>query len=78
MSDAKYVKICPKCGSTNISFAPVGGVSNVGVQLVDYCKDCSYGYFSNCVFFPEIKYLEIEKFRKKLGKTKSNKNEDVK
>lgn len=47
----KYVKVCPNCGSTNVSF-----YCN-GVQ--DFCRDCGYGHnitpFSESLtVFPEI------------------------
>ncbi len=55
----KYVKICPRCGGTNIKIPPVG--LDIRMTLKDYCNDCkSWG------MFPEIKESEVEEFRKKL------------
>jgi hypothetical protein len=33
----KPVRICPKCGSTNI------GADCTTERVVDFCKDCGYG-----------------------------------
>lgn len=65
MKKRSYIKICPKCGGTNIGSLAVGG-TNFGVPLVDYCKDCYYSYPSGRAFFPEIEESKIEDFRKKL------------
>jgi len=61
MNKEKYVKICPKCGSTNIRIPPAG--MDVKMTIRDYCEDCG-----NRGNFPEIKEFEIKKFRKELGK----------
>lgn len=66
MKKPKYVKICPKCGSTNITPYTKSGVI-FGENLVDYCKDCYYGY-GKSGFFPEVEESKIEEFRKKLKK----------
>ena len=63
-----YIKICPKCGSTNIG----SGYYNSAPH--DFCKDCGFGdiktdsiAFTN---FPEVKISEIENFRRELKKNK--------
>ena len=62
MAKEKYVKICPKCGSTKItSYEPK--LLSVGADLGWYCKDCNYRGL-----FPEIEKSEIEEFRKELKK----------
>ena len=55
------MKICPKCGSTNIGIPPAG--MDVRMTFKDYCRDCS-----NFGMFPEVAEEDIEDFRKKLKK----------
>lgn len=64
MKKEKSLKICPKCGSVNISFDTF---SEAG-PVFDVCKDCGYGGKTSQKFvaIPEIKEFEIEKFRKNL------------
>jgi predicted nucleic-acid-binding Zn-ribbon protein len=61
----KYITVCPKCGSTNISAQGVYTPS-------DYCKDCGYGkaHLSSVsnIIFPEIDIEEIENFKKEIKK----------
>jgi len=59
MNIEEYVKICPKCGSTNIKIPPAG--LDIKMTVKDYCEDCK-----NMGNFPEIKKSEIKKFRKNL------------
>jgi hypothetical protein len=53
----KFVKICPKCGSLNIS------CGNLGRQPILICSDCGFEIIGN---FPEIEETKIEEFRKHL------------
>ena len=70
MKKKKYLKICPKCGSTNVSTYTKAGV--MAEELLDYCKDCYYGYqgVEGGSFFPEVEESKIEEFRKELKKKK--------
>lgn len=71
MKKEKWMKICPKCGSTNISPYTKAGLSE-GEILIDYCKNCNYGYpFGG--FFPEVEESKIELFRTNLIRTKYQK-----
>lgn len=67
MKREKYVKICPRCGSTNVVPWTKLGLST-GEQLTEYCKDCYYGYPGGG-FFPEVEISEIKEFRKRLKKS---------
>lgn len=58
-----YIKICPKCGSTNITPYSKMGL-NQGEFFIEYCKDC---YYSGN-FFPEVKKSMVEEFRMELNK----------
>ena len=69
MRKEKYIKVCPKCGSVDISPYTKIGLTE-GEQLVDYCKECNYGYPWGG-FFPEVKEYMIENFRKNLRKQKN-------
>jgi len=60
-----WVKICPKCGSTNIRSHVRGFFTNAGTADQDNCKDCGYNGTT-----PEIKESEIRNFRKELEKNK--------
>ena len=59
----KYVKICPKCGSTNIKMPPAG--MDIKMTLQDFCEDCKF--WGN---FPEVKESEVEEFKKELKNKK--------
>jgi len=63
----RYVIICPKCGSTNVT--KFTGMYSKGGDITSgwICKDCNYGrpYGS---LFPEIEESEIEKFRREIKK----------
>jgi len=51
------VKICPRCGSTNISIPPGG--SDILMSVPDFCRECHfYGRF------PDIDDDLIDKFKK--------------
>lgn len=64
----KYIKICPKCGSTDLDFDNKGNDANGTSRgvLNYYCKNCKY----NNTFFPEIKESEIKEYKKSLNKKK--------
>ena len=70
-NDEKYIKVCPKCGSTNITVYTKAGTFS-GEILSEYCKDCNYGYTSGG-FFPELKESKIGEFRKQLKENKNGK-----
>ena len=56
-----YIKICPKCGSINISpYSEIGLYQ--GDFFLEHCEDCSY---ISSVFL-EIEKSKIIEFRKKL------------
>lgn len=61
----KYIKICPKCGSTNIGQVKDICHYQAGAILTDYCLDCNYGY-PHGAHMPEVEESGIEEFRKKL------------
>ena len=61
----KPIKICSKCGSTNITFDSTT-MSNGAVNNI--CLDCRYGKLQFNSFFPEILEEEVEEFRKNLLK----------
>jgi ribosomal protein L40E len=72
MKKEKYVKICPKCGSINITpfsgiYAGItsGSAGSAGELLIDKCRKCNYKGL-----IPEIKKSGIEKFRKNIKKKK--------
>ena len=61
-----WVKVCPKCCSTDILPYTKAGLSE-GEILIDFCKNCNYGYpFGG--FFPEVDKSKLEWFRKNLNK----------
>lgn len=72
----KFVKICPRCGSTNVQLDATDGGS------FDICLDCNFGNFRKEPIlrfgnqtgfiqrFPEIKQKDIKKFKKSI-KSKS-------
>ncbi len=59
MAQKKFIKICPKCGSTNITIPPTG--RDIIMTITDYCRDCR-----NMGIFPEVDIAEIKDFKKKL------------
>ncbi|PIN88441.1 hypothetical protein COU61_04890 [Candidatus Pacearchaeota archaeon CG10_big_fil_rev_8_21_14_0_10_35_13] len=58
------VKICPKCGSTEIMI----GISTSWGAASNYCKKCKYGKMldGTNTLFPTIKINEIERFKEHL------------
>ncbi|MEA3378167.1 MAG: hypothetical protein U9Q69_00860 [Nanoarchaeota archaeon] len=59
MKKERFVKICPKCGSTNITIPPGG--TDIHLAPPDYCQECE-----NRGIFPEVKKTQVEKFKKLL------------
>lgn len=60
IKEDKFVKICPKCGSTSSSLTNL--IQFAGNNLMS-CNDCGYeGYF------PEVKEKDIDKFKALLKK----------
>ena len=55
----KYVKICPLCGSTNITHRIIGEA-----LIRDKCKTCGHDDYS----FPEVTKTKIKEFREKIKK----------
>lgn len=53
------IKICPKCGSTNIKIPPAG--LDIKMTIQDYCVNCNYRGI-----FPLIDKKDIKKFEKKI------------
>ena len=53
------VKICPKCGSTDIKIPPAG--LDIRMTIPDYCQKCGLRGI-----FPEIDVENIKDFRKRL------------
>ena len=67
-TNRKILKVCPKCGGTNITPYTKLGLTR-GEHLTDYCKDCYYGYPSEG-FFPEVNIKDVQKFKNKIRKSK--------
>lgn len=69
MMKSTFIKICPKCGSTEI------GV-DASFHVADYCRSCGLGNMRASAVkewtsigpFPEIELRQIEAFRKRLQK----------
>ena len=60
----KLVKVCPKCGSTNVCsgyfIAPNGNIK-------DYCGDCGFNQIDNFFTeFPKMGESKVKDFQKKL------------
>ena len=60
---SKYVKVCPKCGSTKIDndFSNAAKL-RFGIELDKKCDSCGYSALS----FPEILEKDIKKFKDKI------------
>ncbi len=54
-----FVKICPRCGGTNITIPPAG--LDIKMTVPDYCRDCH-----NFGLFPEVEESEIDYFQKQM------------
>lgn len=62
----KYVKICPQCGSTNITIPQAG--LDLRMAVKDKCQECN-----NIGNFPEVKKEQVDDFKKMLEKNKEGK-----
>ena len=77
MNKEDYVKICPRCGSVNVS------VDSLNASAFDFCKDCGFGREPDCNVpflsgnFPEVKMSQIKAFRKNLKGNKTNKQKST-
>ena len=60
----QYLKICPKCGSTNIGDNTIN-LTISGPTFTPYCKDCNYGLHLDGIF-PEIQKTKIKQFQNQL------------
>jgi len=68
MEKEKFVKICPKCGSTDITNVK----ANLGTSMTSSYADFMKDKCNDCEFIgsmPEVTLKEIKEFRKKLKKT---------
>ena len=61
MNEDLYVKICPKCGGTDIDIPPAG--LDFKMTQPDYCEKCK-----NSGNFPEILFSEVKDFCKHISK----------
>ena len=61
----RYVKICPKCGSIDITIPNAG--LDFKMTIKDKCSACSFR--GN---FPEVEVNQIEEFRKKIKNGQNN------
>lgn len=57
----KYLKICPKCGSTKVE-SPPESLSGI-IPEQDYCNDCY-----NRGNFPEVEESKVGEFKRLLKK----------
>ncbi|HOC77710.1 MAG TPA: hypothetical protein PLO36_02225 [Methanofastidiosum sp.] len=68
-----YIKICPNCGSTDVS------VESFNYMVRDICKECGYGsikeslFVTDLIYFPEIPEARIEEFRKEVIEKRTDK-----
>ncbi|MBI2672750.1 hypothetical protein HYX19_00670 [Candidatus Woesearchaeota archaeon] len=63
MNKKNYVKVCPNCGSTNITndFSNAAKLK-FGIELDKRCDSCGYSALS----FPEVEESKIKDFKKKI------------
>jgi ribosomal protein S27E len=57
----RFVKVCPQCGSTDITIPKAG--MDIRMTIRDMCQTC--GAIGN---FPEVKVKDIPDFKRKLKK----------
>jgi hypothetical protein len=55
------VKICPQCGSTDITIPKAG--MDIRMTIKDMCRDCG-----NRGNFPEVKVRDVKEFKNILKK----------
>ena len=46
----EYIKVCPNCKSTDITYATQLGGAQIGGGDHYYCKTCDYGRFKFVIF----------------------------
>ena len=57
------IKICPRCGSTDIRTDPI--TDTMGMAMQSYqCAKCNY----SGQFFPEIDIADVDKFKRDIKK----------
>lgn len=61
MNKEKYVKVCPKCGSTNVSSFSGKYFSSKEFYLRCECKDCGYEGV-----IPEVEQSKLKKFKDRI------------
>jgi hypothetical protein len=59
------IKICPRCGSTDITSDPLTDTMGMGMQNFR-CKKCDF----SGTFFPEIDIIDVDHFKKDLKSKK--------
>lgn len=62
MTKEKYVKICPKCGSTDVQVDFSNASFAIGSPVSHNCNSCG----TVGMVFPEVEESKVEEFRKKL------------
>lgn len=67
MKKEKFVKVCPKCGSTNVKIPNAG--LDISMSIPDMCIECN-----NRGIFSEVNIKGLESFRKKLKITRTEIN----
>ena len=55
------IKVCPKCGSTNITIPPAG--LDLRMSVPDYCNKCG-----ERGTFPEMRLEDVKKYKKFIGR----------
>ena len=60
-----YIKICPKCSSTNIE-RKITPMSAVGIRNPLHCNSCNF----EGELFPEVEEDKINEFKKSLKQNK--------
>lgn len=67
--EERTTKLCPKCGSENLSFdfMSLAEFSTGNSSMNCYCLDCGYGKFLTNAIFVDVKNSEVEEFRKSLN-----------
>lgn len=66
--EKKFVKVCPKCGSTNVK-EPGSVAYQKAYQLFAECNDCHY----SGIDFPEFPAEKVKKAQEEIRKKHSEK-----
>ena len=66
--EERTTKLCPKCGSENLSFdfMSLAEFSTGNSSMNCYCLDCGYGKFLTNAIFVDVKNSEVEEFKEKI------------